>query len=145
MSRFIKHIALWLLLVPWLASSLWFWLDGLMSSREFHAGMIVGVLPFAMAYGVVGMLLCMAVTFPLGLVSGIMFARSPEWLHRPDFRRGFTVSAAAVGLGMGTYGNTLLNTGRVEYLLLMIGFAAGTVLALLTLRLWQKGNGGASK
>ena len=138
MGRYIKHIILWMVLVPWLASSIWFWLDGLLRAREFHAGMILGVLPFALAYGVVGMLMCMVVTFPLCLLSAIMFARSPDWLRSSTFRKGFIAFAAVVGLGMSAYGNKLLNTGRVEYLLLFIGFAGGVLLALLTFRLWNK-------
>lgn len=137
MGRYIKHVILWLLLVPWLASSVWFWLDGLLRSREFNPGMILGVLPFALAYGVIGMLLCMVVTFPLCLVSAIMFMRSPDWLRSSTFRKGFVAFAAVIGLGMSAYGNKLLNTGRVEYPLLLIGLAGGILLALLTLRLWN--------
>jgi len=137
MGRYIKHFILWLLLAPWLASSIWFCLDGLLRSREFNPGMILGILPFALAYGVIGMLLCMVVTFPLCLASAILFTRSPNWLRSPTFRNGFIAFAGVVGLGMSAYGNKLLNTGRVEYLLLFIGLAGGVLLALCTLRLWN--------
>jgi hypothetical protein len=100
--------------------------------------MIIGVLPFALAYGVIGMVLCMAVTFPLCLASAIIFTRSPDWLRVSTFRKGFVGFSAAVGLGTSAYGNKLLNTGRVEYLLLFIGLAGGISLAVLTLRVWTK-------
>jgi hypothetical protein len=145
MSRYIKHVILWLLVVPWLASTLWFWLDGLLRSREFHPGMILGVLPFAFAYGAIGTLLCLVVTLPLCLACAIIFTRSPDWLRIPRFRKGFVAFAAVIGLGTSAFANKLLNTGRVEHLLLIIGLAGGVVLAVLTLRLWNSGRTESSR
>ena len=131
------HLLSWWVVVPWAASAGWFWLDGLLRSREFNVGMVIGVIPFAMAYGLLGMLMCLVVTFPLYLLSAVLFNRHPQIIASISFRRSFVVLSALIGLGSAAFGNKLLNTGRVEYLLLGVGMLAGTLLALVTLKIWN--------
>ena len=90
-----------------------------------------------MAYGLLGMLMCLVVTFPLYLLSAVLFNRHPQIIASISFRRSFVVLSALIGLGSAAFGNKLLNTGRVEYLLLGVGMLAGTLLALVTLKIWN--------
>jgi len=137
MARVIKHLALWLLVLPWLACISWLWLDGIVRCQEFNLLASFASLPIDCIAGLAGVLFCLLITFPLGVVTCLLFSFAPGVMRKRALRIGLLVSTPIIGALWAQYTAKSLGTGRVEYLLVAIGFFAGLALGWLTLQMWR--------
>lgn len=135
--RFVKHFLLWTFVVPWGASSLWLWLDGLRQSTKPDLAVGVGLLPAALLGGLYGVFFCSILTLPVALLSYATLSQFPRLVQSRFSQLGFVVVTSLVGLGWSAYIAKTLGTGRTEYALLTVGFVAGAVLGVATVLVWS--------
>lgn len=137
MARFVKHFLLWTFIVPWAASSLWFWLDFLGQSTMSDLAVRLGLLPVALLGGLYGVLFCSPFTILAALLSYATLTQFPHLTESKISRVGIVAVTSLIGLGLSVYTAKILNTGRTEYFLLIMGLIAGAVLGLVTVWLWS--------
>jgi len=137
MARYLIHFALWVLGVPWLACSVWYWWDGISRSPDVGFEAVLVSLFTACLGGTYGVILCLGITFPASVVACVLFCLAPRLSRHRYFQVGFPVATAAIGVLWAQTVGSSLKTGRDEYALLAVGFLAGLTLGLLTLRLWK--------
>lgn len=134
----ILHLVLWLFGGPWLGSTLWFIISGFRSAGGFSVEALIGMIPFAAFFGFIGMILCLVITIPAYLVTMLIFNYASRLQKRRWFYSGFIVFGGAFGVAISAYGNRLLNTGRIEYVLILIGVVGGVMISLVTFHIWQQ-------
>jgi hypothetical protein len=145
MTRFLKHFLLWTFIVPWGASSLWLWLDGLRQSAKPDLAVGVGLLPVALLVGLYGVFFCSPFTLPVALLSYGTLSQFPRLAQSGLSQVGFVAITSWIGLGWSAYTAKTLNTGRTEYALLTVGLIAGAVLGMATVWLWSNSTVSSSK
>lgn len=131
------HLVLWLFAGPWLTAFLWFMVNGLKSVEHFHLVGIFAIAPYALFYGFIGMAACLLGTMPAYLVSVLIFNCGIKWQRQRWFSPVFIFGGCMVGAILGAWGNRLLNTGQVEYALLLLSVTGGAVIAYLTIKIWR--------
>jgi len=132
-----SHFLFWTFIVPWGASSLWFWLEGLRPWAKPDLAVGVGLLPVALLCGLYGVFFCSLHTLPAALLSYGILSQFPRLAQSGLSRVGFVAVTSLIGLGWSTYTAKMLNTGRTEYALLAVGFIAGAFLGMATVWLWS--------
>ena len=137
MARFVKHFLLWTFIVPWCASSVWLWLDGMRRQPDFDWSVGIGVAFTAMLGGLFSVWCCLLLTVPLALLSFGVLSNFSRVAQGGVSRIVFVLSIALVGLGWAAGVARALNTGRIEYALLTVGLIAGAVLGMATVWLWS--------
>jgi hypothetical protein len=137
MARFVKHFLLWTFIVPWCASSVWLWLDGMRRQPDFDWSVGIGGAFVAMLGGLFGVWCCLLLTVPLALLSFGVLSNFSRVAQGGVSRIVFVLSTALVGLGWAAGVARALNTGRIEYALLTVGLIAGAVLGMATVWLWS--------
>jgi hypothetical protein len=137
MRRVAEHFLLSVFVLPWAASSLWFWLHGIIKTGSFNLPTAMGAIPYAMAYGLLGMIICLTATVPYSIATAVLMARAPKLAANLAFRVFIIGSSSIVGLALALMANRLLNTGRSEYMLWVIGALTGGAIAARSLQLWR--------
>jgi len=137
MDQFVKHVLLWTFIVPWNASSLWLWFDGLRQSAKPDMAVGVELFPIALLGGLYGVLFCLVLTLPVALVSYGIVSQFPRLVQSRLYQVGFVAITSLIGLGWSAYTAKTLNTGRTEHALLAVGFMAGAFLGMATIWLWS--------
>jgi hypothetical protein len=135
MALFAKHLALWTLLVPWVASTVWLvWDVAVGTGKGWLAA--AASLPVLILGGLCGILFCALATLPLALLSYAILSQFADFFHKRGRRLGFAFVTSVIGSFLAGYAGRILNTGRPAYALIAVGFCAGLVLGFLTVRLW---------
>ena len=93
MARFLKHFLLWTFIVPWCASSLWLWLDGMRQQPDFDWSVGIGGAFVASLGGLFDVLCCLLLTVPLALLSFGVLSNFPDLAHRGLSRVVFVLRA----------------------------------------------------
>lgn len=137
MDRFLKHVLLWTLVVPWIASSFWLYLDGLSKSMETDLAVGIGMLPVAFLGGLYGIFYSSLLTIPLALLSYGVLSQFPRLIQSGISRVAFVAATSAIGFGWAAYTARTLNTARTEYALLAVGLLSGAVLGMASVWLWS--------
>jgi len=137
MARFAQHFLLWTFIVPWCASSVWLWLEGMRQQPDFDWSVGIGGAFVALLGGLFGVLCCLLLTVPLALLSFGVLSNFSRVAQGGLSRVVFVLSTALVGLGWTAGVARALNTGRIEYALLTVGLIAGVVLGIATVWLWS--------
>ena len=91
----------------------------------------------SMVGGLLGVMQCLLLTLPLASIAWGFLALLPEWGHRRSFWVGFVAATSVIGFAWAALCANSLNTGRVEYALLITGTIAGIALGFLTMWLWR--------
>ena len=141
MARVIKHLALWLFVVPWPACTLWLWLDGIVRSQEPNLLASLASLPIDGFAGLCGVLFCLLITVPLGVVTCLLFSFAPGLMRKRLFRIGLLATTPIVGVVWAQYTAKSLATGRPEHPLIAVAFLAGLALGWFTLQIWRNESG----
>ena len=136
MTRYFIHFVVWILGVPWLACSVWYWWIGFTGSPDIGFQAFSVSLFIAGLGGLYGVLVCLVITFPLSVIACLLFGLAPRFSRRLSIQIGFPVVTSLIGLLWAQTTATSLGTGRREYALLAVGLLAGLTLGLLTIRLW---------
>jgi hypothetical protein len=142
MARFAHHFLLWTFIVPWCASSVWLWLDGMSHQPHFDWSVGIGGAFVASLGGLFAVLCCLLLTVPLALLSFGVLSNFPRVAQGGLSRVVFVLSTALVGLGWTAGVAKALNTGRIEYALFTVGLIAGAVLGIATVWLWSNSTAG---
>jgi len=137
MAQFAKHFLLWTFIVPWCASSLWIWLEGMRQQPDFDWSVGVGGFFVALVGGLFGVMCCLLLTVPLALLSYGVLSNFTRVAQGGLSRVVFVLITALVGLGWTAGVARALNTGRIEYALLIVGLIAGALLGMATMWLWS--------
>jgi hypothetical protein len=131
------HALMWLVILPWGGSSFWFWLDGVLKSSENRLGIAIGIIPYAIAYGVIGMIFCGLFTLPTYLLFLVFHKNLSQEFQSVKFQMFFIFICMIVGIGAAAYGNKLLNTGKIEFLFLVVGAFIGAWMAVFSVKIWS--------
>ncbi len=141
MARFFTHIFLWVILIPYCASSIWLWIDALIEASKHQVVMMLGLIPALLVFGLYGIIYCSILTLPLSLLCYGILSQFPRLIQKIWSRVTLITTTALIGLGWATHTAQLLNTGRSEYALLLTGLIGGAILGLATVRLWSPRSG----
>jgi hypothetical protein len=135
MFRTVFQALVWLFLGPYLASSAWFFYlfvrNG--SVLDLGIGRTFSMVPFAMLYGLFGVVYCLPIALPSFLVARIVLARYKIVMKQQKARRIFQVITSFIGLATASYMNMMLNTGSIEWALILDGTFLGFLLGFITL------------
>lgn len=141
MARFFTHILLWVILIPYCASSIWLWIDALIEASDRQVAMMLGLTPALLVFGLYGIIYCSILTLPLSLLCYGILSQFPKLIQKIWPRVILIMTTALIGLGWAAHTAQLLNTRRSEYELLLTGLISGAILGLATVRLWNPRNG----
>jgi hypothetical protein len=139
MSRYLIHFALWMVGVPWLACLIWLWWGGVLRSPNVSVENVVMSLFTACFGALYGVVVCLVITFPLSVMSCVLFGFAPRIAGHRFFQGAFPIATSLIGLLWAQTTASSLTAGREEYALLTVGFLAGLTLGSLTVRLWNTG------
>jgi len=137
MGRVAKHLLLWILVLPWVASTVWLSLDSVIFGNILLKNIIVSFSLCGVLVAPLGVLWCMPITIPASVITCCMFVFRPELLHRRCLRIWFVVATSSIGAMWAKCVYSWLSLEQKEgYLLIVSGFLAGLFLGCGTLWIW---------
>jgi hypothetical protein len=132
-----KNLLLWTLAVPWVASTVWLSLDSVIFGNFLPKNLFVSLGVCGVLVAPLGVLWCMPITIPSGVITCCMFVFRPKLMHRRCMRIWFVVATSSIGAMWAKCIFTWLSLEQNEgYLLIISGFLAGLFLGCGTLWIW---------
>lgn len=130
---------MWLLVVPWGASSLTLAIMGVTTNGIETILALHLMLPACLIFGLLGVVFCAQITIPSCLVVSILLRFFPRLLVGTIVKLTFSIILATVGCAFALHAHAVLNMPSSYRIIAVIGGLSGSILAYATWKTHENG------